>query len=522
MDIQRAKQEIKNAVAAYLAKDETGAYAMPAIRQRPLLLMGPPGLGKTQIMEQIAQECHIGLVAYTITHHTRQSAVGLPFIRQRKFGGQDYSVTEYTMSEIIASVYRRMEATGLKEGILFIDEINCVSETLAPTMLQFLQGKTFGNQAVPAGWVIVAAGNPPEYNKSVRDFDIVTLDRVRRMDIEPSLPVWQNYARARRLHPAILAYLELRPQHFYKIENDVDGPRFVTARGWEDLSALLAAHAALNLPVDESVISQYLRHPEVARDFAAYWELYKKYRADYGVEDILHGRAADAVVERALRAAFDERLSLVSLLNAGLNVRFEAAQTAGAVTDGCYRQLRAFKRALQPAGAVLTPPDANALFAGLVQDADRRLADGKAAGQLSAREILVQSRTCSLLSGWAAHLAALGQTPDADIAFDTVRESFNQQVRRREQVVAQASDALEFAFDFMERAFGEGQEMVVFVNELALGPDSAPFLAENDCERFTAYSKRLLLAEGQNELDAELDAELNRNDRLQNEHSRAF
>ena len=53
------------------------------------------------------------------------------------------------MSEIIASVYEKMEATGLKEGILFIDEINCVSETLAPTMLQFLQCKTFGNQAVP-------------------------------------------------------------------------------------------------------------------------------------------------------------------------------------------------------------------------------------------------------------------------------------------------------------------------------------------------------------------------------------
>lgn len=53
-----------------------------------------------------------------------------------------------------------MEQTGLEHGILFIDEINCVSETLAPTMLQFLQCKTFGNQAVPAGWVIVAAGNP--------------------------------------------------------------------------------------------------------------------------------------------------------------------------------------------------------------------------------------------------------------------------------------------------------------------------------------------------------------------------
>ncbi len=196
MNIKRAKEEIEHTVKAYLAKDALGEYAIPAIRQRPILLMGPPGIGKTQVMEQVARECGVALVAYTITHHTRQSAVGLPFIRQRNYGGKDVSVTEYTMSEIIASIYAKMEATGLSEGILFIDEINCVSETLAPTMLQFLQCKTFGNQAVPAGWVIVAAGNPPEYNKSVRDFDIVTLDRVRRMDIEPDLPVWKDYARA--------------------------------------------------------------------------------------------------------------------------------------------------------------------------------------------------------------------------------------------------------------------------------------------------------------------------------------
>ena len=53
-----------------------------------------------------------------------------------------------------------MEQTGLKQGILFLDEINCVSETLAPTMLQFLQYKTFGNQAVPEGWVIVTGRQP--------------------------------------------------------------------------------------------------------------------------------------------------------------------------------------------------------------------------------------------------------------------------------------------------------------------------------------------------------------------------
>ena len=71
MDIKRAKQEIENTVRAYLATDDTGAPLIPAIRQRPILLMGPPGIGKTQIMEQVAQECGVALVAYTITHHTR-------------------------------------------------------------------------------------------------------------------------------------------------------------------------------------------------------------------------------------------------------------------------------------------------------------------------------------------------------------------------------------------------------------------------------------------------------------------
>ncbi|MBO5495793.1 MAG: AAA family ATPase, partial [Oscillospiraceae bacterium] len=145
MNIKQAKTQIRNTLRAYLARDEYGAYRIPPMRQRPVLLMGPPGIGKTQIMEQIASEEQVGLVSYTITHHTRQSAMGLPFIEKRVYGGETYTVTEYTMSEIIGAVHALMENTGIREGILFLDEINCVSETLAPMMLQFLQNKTFGN-----------------------------------------------------------------------------------------------------------------------------------------------------------------------------------------------------------------------------------------------------------------------------------------------------------------------------------------------------------------------------------------
>ena len=62
--------------------------------------------------------------------------------------------------KIVASVYREIEDHGHKEGILCLDEMNCVSETLAPVMLQFLQYKTFGMHAIPEGWLVVNGRKP--------------------------------------------------------------------------------------------------------------------------------------------------------------------------------------------------------------------------------------------------------------------------------------------------------------------------------------------------------------------------
>lgn len=250
----------------------------------------------------------------------------------------------------------------------------------------------------------------------------------------------------------------------------------------------------------------------MARDFAAYWVLYRKYHQDYGVEDILQGKPFDAVLERALNASFDERISLVSLLLAGLNTRFAAARNADAVTDACYQQLRSFKRALNQADTDTTPA---ALFAAQCKAYRTRLEEGKSAGTMLPSEIATRTRAATLLDRWGENLEG---SLDADDAFDTVRAAFNKQVRNREDAVAAAAEALEAAFDFMERAFPDGQEMVVFVNELALGPDSAPFLADNECERFEQYSQRLLLHAGEDELLAELQ----RDDIRAEEHSREF
>ena len=315
MNIKRAKQEIKNAVRAYLEKDEYGEYKIPEIRQRPILLMGPPGIGKTQIMEQIARECSLGLVSYTITHHTRQSAIGLPFIAKKTFNEKEYSVSEYTMSEILASVYDYIEETGKKEGILFLDEINCVSETLAPSMLRFLQYKTFGSHEVPKGWIVVTAGNPPEYNKSVREYDIATLDRIKKIDVEASYDVWKEYAVNNNVHPAILAFLDVKKNCFYSIENTPAGKRFVTARGWEDLSRIMLLYEKKDLKIDTSLIEQYIQSPSVAQDFSNYYSAFKKLENIFDTEKILNGCFDNNIIAETKTLSISEKLGLINILS---------------------------------------------------------------------------------------------------------------------------------------------------------------------------------------------------------------
>ena len=67
MNIKEAKIQIENAMRAYFTKDSFGNYKIPIERQRPIFLMGPPGIGKTAVMEQIAADLGVGLVSYSMS-----------------------------------------------------------------------------------------------------------------------------------------------------------------------------------------------------------------------------------------------------------------------------------------------------------------------------------------------------------------------------------------------------------------------------------------------------------------------
>ena len=499
MNIKQAKEEIQNAMMAYFTKDEFGEYEIPIEKQRPVFLMGPPGIGKTAIMEQIAQELGVGLLSYSMTHHTRQSALGLPFISHKTYGGKEYEISEYTMSEIISAVYEMKENTGVEEGILFLDEINCVSETLAPAMLQFLQFKVFGRHKVPDGWIVVTAGNPPEYNNSVREFDIVTWDRLKRINVEPDYTVWKEYAVNKGVHPAVTTYLDIKKDDFYLVESTVGEKNFVTARGWDDLSSMIKLYEKRNITVTERLVSQYLQQDKIAKNFAVYYDLFRKYKSDYQVKEILEGTASASITDRAKAAKFDERLALIGLLLDGIFSRIGEFS----IEENMMKQLVVRLREVS-ASAAKGSEDVLKSIERMIA-AEKKIATNKAeTGGLSAKD----KKVSNMLIAALYELLAEAKKSDADTgkaAFDVVKTAYNKKVKAMKKHADAISKNMDNMFRFAEDAFAEGQEMVILVTELTINADCALFISRYGCERYFAHNKELLFYERHKEIIAEIE-----------------
>lgn len=555
MNIKEAKIQIKNSMIAYFSKDEFGNYIIPIEKQRPIFMIGAPGIGKTAIMKQIAEELGVGLVSYSMTHHTRQSALGLPVIKKKTYDGVEYDISRYSMSEIIASTYDMMEDTGIKEGILFLDEINCVSETLAPSMLQFLQYKVFGQHKLPNGWIVVTAGNPPEYNKSVREYDIVTLDRLKVINVEPDFDVWREYALNNNVHGSILSFLDIKKEFFYIVETTAEGKNYVTARGWEDISKMIYLYEKNNLKVDETLISQYIHHKAVAKEFAVYYDLYNKYKSDYQIGSIVNGNATEDIKNRARLAKFDERISLLGLLidnissNMAMTVEEEdciieylaVLKYIKAEITGDFTKIKEEEQKEKKIDISSNIENEKDLLASGVEvgennsqlkirvKRDPKLEEEKykklhymdslnkhifeerqklntylSSGTLSNTESKKINYVIKTLMYLLEEFKVEG-IENNDTSFEFIRRDYEQRVAAHTKKVEITKNNIENVFKFVEEVFGDSQEMVILVAELTTRYAAAKFISTFGSDAYFKHNKEMLFYERKQELLSKID-----------------
>lgn len=261
MTPKSVKKELINTVRTYLTKNNN-EYVIPYNYRIPIYLLGAAGIGKSQIVETVAKELEIGFENFSLCHNTRSNILGLPVL---KTSGSGEQFTEFSMSELIASIHN----SGKTEGILFLDEFNCMADSVAPIMLSFLQNGRIGQYVLPEGWIVVLAGNPPEFNRSVRPLDAATMDRVRLINVDYNLDEYIEFGKKDGLHSTIIDYLEGHPDSLYRVdkaENEV-----VTCRGWSTLSKVMTLYIEKGYEITKDFIYEFIKSERIAKGFYDYY-----------------------------------------------------------------------------------------------------------------------------------------------------------------------------------------------------------------------------------------------------------
>ncbi len=351
MTITQAKEALALATKLYFVKDDSGNYRVSRRRARPICLFGPAGIGKTEIVSQVAKEQDLALCSYSLVHHTRQSLLGLPRLETQIIEGEEVSCTRYTLSEIIDEIHATMAATGKKKGILFLDEFNCGGDALRPIMLQLLQDKSLGTHAIPENWMIVVAANPNKYNKSAKELDAVTMDRLRLMYLDANLEAWLPYARQSGIHGAIIRFLEEHPSYFYRYTagDSQNKGELVTPRGWEDFSIQLKLMEEIDAPLDPSFLAQFFQCPSLVQSFYMYYRRYAVL-AGSGLLDRVFKRDLEAIAQIEALSTHDRWTLVSAVTNRILNLS-ERCLEKGTAIDQLQETLKSARNVLERGGA---------------------------------------------------------------------------------------------------------------------------------------------------------------------------
>lgn len=349
----------------------------------------------------------------------------------------------------------------------------------------------------------MAAGNPPQYNKSVREFDIVTLDRVKRIEVKEDYSVWRNYALKNKVHPSIIAYLDLKTEQFYKIEATADGYAFVTARGWEDLSRILWMYEESELEITVEFLFEYLQHEEVARGFLGFYQLCKRMKEEYGLMQILEGTIGEEKLEKEIlklkETEFDARVAILTFLSDGIHQKIESYDKKEQKVRIQYQEAKTLleqlenKKETDRFSELLDRKIEQEKHAFLVKKEQGLLTKEEKWEKEQQREWLEE-----LKNAWKQSGTKSGTEQEL------IRACFNQKREVQKQEKEKMQEILERAFDFAGRAFGDGQESAMFVERLSMDERILKFIQKNGCSAYQKAGACIQAEEREEELQNEI------------------
>ena len=186
----------------------------------PVMLWGPPGVGKSQMVAQVAEKNNVPVIDIRLSQMEPSDLRGIPF-------RIDESV-EWAVPSMLPDAKRHGSS-----GILFLDEITSAPPSVSAAAYQLILDRRLGNYQVPEGWAIFAAGNRQGDRGVTYTMPAPLANRFSHYEVDVNLDDWVAWAWERGINERVIAFLRFRPDLLFDFDPSHNPVAFPSPRSWE-------------------------------------------------------------------------------------------------------------------------------------------------------------------------------------------------------------------------------------------------------------------------------------------------
>ena len=186
----------------------------------PVMLWGPPGVGKSQMVAQVARENNVEVIDIRLSQMEPSDLRGIPF--------RDRDTVEWAVPAMLPD-----EGRHGKCGILFLDEITSATPSVSAAAYQLILDRSLGQYRVPDGWAIFAAGNRQGDRGVTYSMPAPLANRFSHFEVDINLDDWVAWAYSNQVDERIIAFLRFRPDLLFDFDPAHNPVAFPSPRSWE-------------------------------------------------------------------------------------------------------------------------------------------------------------------------------------------------------------------------------------------------------------------------------------------------
>lgn len=253
-----------------LTQRQLPEFLLRVALRRPVFVWGPPGTGKSSLVQRFAADVGLPCVSLLGSQLAPEDLIGVPQIVDGK--------SRFCPPRLIARD---------EPYCLFLDELNACSHEVQKSFYSLIHERRVGDYVMPPGSIVIGAGNRAQDSAIVKPMSSALVNRMVHVHLQVSHQDWLAWAEGSDVHPLVLDYVRLRPDHLWTEPPKHEEP-FSTPRSWHMLSDALHEYGDAPPDAELAAVAFGCLSPHHATQFRAF---VKQVRGRYQLSAILDGKA---------------------------------------------------------------------------------------------------------------------------------------------------------------------------------------------------------------------------------------